>query len=453
MQENEAFPSLRLSSPDALRPHITIGPPGEPIVLHSGPIDFIQNVQRFRADGRVCLAWLPTPQVRFEVPHLPNGVHPELDGLSLQLDDGTAISRGQVTASNHRIGSEGYSASLSGIVAERVTRPADGPVNHVLFLLPNFPFLIGKSVQYPEGSVRLSRLTLRSDGWIITLDAVADQKAVEESLSTQSGFGITHVGRLEREAGTPFAAAEALPVLDALACYGSFAAGRWTGPCLPTGFDAVGKQVWQIWDYFRTTPFRTCDSWLDSNHGEQFEDPFPGFMRLWLDKDWNDVIRTAIHWYVEANAQSGSIEGSIVLTQTAFELLVSSVLVEHHGWLSTGGHDNLAAADRIRLLFLWAGIPTAVPAELADLTRQAKADNWPDTATAMTMIRNTITHPTKKNREKFGKHLNGARTDAWRLGLWGLELCLLRLFEYRGTYGNRIRPHWVGEIETVPWAL
>ncbi len=183
----------------------------------------------------------------------------------------------------------------------------------------------------------------------------------------------------------------------------------------------------------------------------QFEAAFPGFLKLWLDEDWEEVIRVAIHWYVEANAQAGSIEGSIVLTQTAFELLASAILVEHYGWLSTDGYEKIAASDRIRLLFLWAGIPISVPAELADLTRQAKADNWPDTATAMTMIRNTITHPTKKNREKFGKHLSGARVDAWTLGLWNLELCLLRLFNYRGKYGNRIKQRWVGEVEVVPW--
>jgi hypothetical protein len=175
-------------------------------------------------------------------------------------------------------------------------------------------------------------------------------------------------------------------------------------------------------------------------------------VELWLDEDWKEVVRVAIHWYIEVNCQAGSTEGSIVLTQTAFELLASTVLVEHHGWLSADGYEKVAAADRIRLLFLWAGIPIVVPAELTDLMRQAKADNWPDTATAMTMIRNTITHPTKKNREKFGRYTFNARIDAWRLGLWNLELCLLRLFEYRGKYANRITQRYVGEVETVPWA-
>lgn len=70
----------------------------------------------------------------------------------------------------------------------------------------------------------------------------------------------------------------------------------------------------------------------------------------------------------------------------------------------------------------------------------------------MTFIRNKITHPTGKNREMFGKHPSGVRTDVWSLGLWCLELCLLRLFEYRGTYGNRITQMWTGEVVPVPWA-
>ena len=63
----------------------------------------------------------------------------------------------------------------------------------------------------------------------------------------------------------------------------------------------------------------------------------------------------------------------------------------------------------------------------------------PDTAAAMTTIRNTITHPTRKNREKFGTHPSEARTETWNLGLWALELCLLRMFDYNGTYACRLR--------------
>lgn len=449
---NPGTGDLGTTYPPALRPSVPIGKPNELIPLYSGPMDFTQKGNTFRADGHVFFAWLPSPAIRFEVPVLPEDVHPELDELSFRLDDGTLVDRALVTGSNHSMVMGKYSISLSGIVGQRVIRPCDTPAQRVLFLLPNFEDLHGHAICYPDGSKRASRLTLRGGGWIVTLDLVNDQKSVTKFLASQSGFGVTHIGQLEREDGNTLNAEESLTILDTLSWYLSFAAGRWTGPCLRTGVDESGKQIWQAWDYARTVPFRRRLSWLDHNHGEQLEAPFSGFTKLWLDKEWEEVVRVAIHWFVEANAQAGSIEGSIVLTQTAFELLSSAVLVEHQRWLSTDGYEKLSAADRIRLLFLWARIPVAIPAALTELTSQSKADNWPDTATAMTMIRNAITHPTKKNRERFGKQLGGARSEAWTLGLWNLELCLLRLFDYRGTYGNRVTQKYVGEVELVPWA-
>jgi hypothetical protein len=77
------------------------------------------------------------------------------------------------------------------------------------------------------------------------------------------------------------------------------------------------------------------------------------------------------------------------------------------------GHPEL-----IHDLVIFSGFGTqASDRELARFT-------WPDTSTATTMIWNTITDPTRKNREKFGKHPSQARTEAWSLGLWNLELCL-----------------------------
>ncbi len=160
-----------------------------------------------------------------------------------------------------------------------------------------------------------------------------------------------------------------------------------------------------------------------------------------------------MHWYIEANAQAGSVEGSIMLTHTAFELLAYSILVEHFHWLSADGFAKLGAAESMRLLFRWAGLPIDIPTELTNLSAIAKGNNWPDSPSAMTEIRNKLTHPTKKNRDAYKKYGVGAITDTWTLGLWYLELCLLRLFEYNGTYGSRLKKmRYSGAVEPVPWA-
>jgi hypothetical protein len=100
----------RVPYPDALRPHITIGPPNDPIPLYEGPTDFSQTGNTFRVDARVYLAWLPSPAVRFEVPNLPSGVYPALDNMSFRLNDGTPVSHCFVTGSHHSMGMEGESA-------------------------------------------------------------------------------------------------------------------------------------------------------------------------------------------------------------------------------------------------------------------------------------------------------------------------------------------------------
>ncbi len=436
--------------PLALQPPFSLGVPNEPIELYSGTAEFTKGGNTFRADVQITRDWLPYPKIRFRVCTLPDGVFVGLGPLSLRLADGTVIERASVTRASFSTGTEGF--KLTGRIEQRVIRSTGSAADHALFVVPNFNQPMGAPIAYPGQSSRTHRLTLRGGGWEITLDAVDHFNEVVEFLDANSGFAVTQVGKLKREDSRPFTADEAVAALNATAWYLSFACGSWTSPCLPKGFDADGNLVWEVWDERRTTPYRDRKNWLDRIHGAQCEGPFAGFMKLWLDEAWEEVIRTAIHWYVEANAQAGSIEGSIILTQTAFELLASAVLVENYGWLSNDGYEKLAAADRIRLLFLWAGIPTAIPAELDELAKLAAADNWPDTSTAMTMIRNTITHPTKKNREKFGRHSTKARIDTWELGLWNLELCLLRLFDYSGTYGNRITQRFQGEVSPVPWA-
>ena len=37
--------------------------------------------------------------------------------------------------------------------------------------------------------------------------------------------------------------------------------------------------------------------------------------------------------------------------------------------------------------------------------------------------------------------------------MWYLELAILRICNYEGTYANRLADeHWVGQVEEVPWS-
>lgn len=445
---NVELPAL----PPAVPPPLPLGEVNGSVILYSGPVNCEVAGTTISASGRIRLNWLPSPRIRFDVRELPRQNYTDLPDIGIRLDDGTLLEGCCITGMTNAWGWPGHETTARGTVNAQVVRPHDGQARYAVFLLPNFEDMKGSAIAYPDGSLRAARLILHAGGWKITLDETSDFDEARKSLKSNSGFAVTHIGRVEREDGTTFSGVEAWTVLNALGWYCSFCCGRWTGPCLPHGFDGDGRQVWVMWDHFRTAPCATRLMWMDAIHPGTFEVPFSGFLKKWSDETWQDVVRVAIHWYVEANAQAGSIEGAIVLTQTAFELLSSAVLVERFKWLSTDGYEKLAAADRIRLLFHWAGIPTDIPAECTSLAQTAKADGWPDSPTAMTLIRNTITHPTLKNRAKFGRHPQEVRTDAWVAGLWSLELCLLRLFDYGGVYGSRLKNRWSGQVTRVPWA-
>ena len=446
--------------PDAITPHVVIGEPNESIEIRR-EVMTLHYQEDHRVEALISLRWLPMPTIRLSIPDLAIAAWFESGEPSGQLDDGTLLPDLVVTSKHMHMGPEGNSASVNAVVAGRVVSPGDRAARHALFLLPNYDAPMGRLIFYPgDGTPRATgRLVLAGGGWVITLDPVRGKRQVIEHLEANSGFGVTQVGRLERGDGSHFKAEEADEVLQALSWYVSFAAGHWTRPYLTTAFDENGGQIWQIWDHETSSPYRAQDTWIHSHHGSHFEGPFPGFMDLWIDETWRGVVKQAVHWHIESNARTNSIDGAIVLTQTAFELLASAILVDREAWLSQEEFDGLKAIPRIRLLFKWAGIPTGVPPQAGELVKlaMAKENNFcrlngdPDAAAVMTWIRNKITHPTRKNLEALGRQPFEAKLEAWRLGLRNLDLCLLRLFGHNGSYCDRITRGRFPTADPVPW--
>jgi hypothetical protein len=444
------FQEEEMENVEAILPIFETPEANSSLLLYDERLTVAQGSNTFTAPAQISLVWLPSPTLRFQLSDLSHGtLRSDIsEQTSLTLSDGTHIPDCLVTGMTHG----GQSEQISGRIQGNILRGMPLPVAEARFVVSNLPLVLGSLISFPDSSLRRGRIELVARGWILTLDPAPNQKELTEAIHGGSGYGITYSGRIAKEDGSTFTPSEAEEFLDAFSWYSSFAAGRWVGALFLRGIDASGGTLWQSWSYGRIDPYTYRTSWVDFQFANIFQDPFPGFVELWFDPDLHEELRTAIHWYLAANSQSGAIEGSIVQTQTAFELLSSTVLVEQKTWLSTSGYEKLPAADRIRLLLHWAGIPTAIPSALSDLTSRAKSESWSDTAEAMTAIRNTITHPTKKNRQKLTANSVQARYQTWILGLWNLELCLLRLLEYNGEYANRIIRKYPGQTDRVPWA-
>jgi hypothetical protein len=208
--------------------------------------------------------------------------------------------------------------------------------------------------------------------------------------------------------------------------------------------------VWEAW----SSPARNgraADSWFDILRSDQLAKFFECFLNATKKDAWKRPLQDAIYWYLRANTDSGGIDAGIILAQAALELLAYAYAVEDKGLLSPQGFKDLRASDKLRLLLVSIGIPTSIPAECSQIIGLTQGKNrkihWEDLPHALTEIRNSLVHPDHKHRHNLGT----TYVDAWKASLWMVELAVLRICGYVGTYSNRLKHRRAGNVEDVPW--
>jgi hypothetical protein len=413
--------------------------------------------------GRCSFAWLPSPRITFELPRYTGARFPQVGRQQVQLVEKKAAVEAMVTSSSFTQGlalrrrkglkrrpRQGLSGLLVGPAA-----PGNGSqLAHLLFHVPNFWSYIGAPVCDDERSHGWSgRVVVDAAPWHVTLDAVSNGSDLANQAKDTSGFALTHVGRLEWLDGAAFTSADGVTFLTTLHWFLSFARGFWTSPVLYVGFNDKGRRVWEQWDSGnKISRWRTFGTWFNDHMADGFA-ALPGFVRRHDDALWGEPLRLAVHWYTESNGSAGAIEGSIILTQAAFELLAHVLLVEDRKTLSADGFRKLPASDKMRGLLVACGIPISIPAECSELAKLANPEA-PDGPGCFTLIRNALVHADAKNRRKLSSIPPAAIGEAWELGLWYLELVLLRLCDYSRTYSCRlVHNDFKGnEVRPVPWA-
>lgn len=414
--------------------------PNASISLYEGSIRLEQSGQFLTGHAFIELNWLPSTRIRFEMLDRIFGdtgkVKLEIAELPLSCDAHVdQISCGYITR---------------GQLLGRPTILNTSVCNDVLFHLPNFNSIAG------------GRLHLKIDEWDVILIPIDNITDLTNCLGEQGGFGLTHVGMLKRIDGGQFEKNQALDKLDALYHFLSFVRGLWCGPILPIG-QTGDKVSWQVWDAPRLTPWKSVSSWFFDFESDKVNEAFIGFMKKWMDHDWNEPIRFAIHWYIEANIGSGGVEGSIILIQAALELLAWVYLMEAPGASKPCTIEEFGkwpASRKIEHLLKSLGVPVTIPSELKELQKalielqktNSDAKKFPLGSYMFTYIRNRITHETGEDRAKLGAISFEARIEAKELGLWYVEMALLSLFGFNGQHYMRFRHGQpIDRVAYVPW--
>lgn len=425
------------------------------IVLQEGTVRISVKGKIYSGTGRVQLDFRPTPHIYY---------HADFTGIDAIVSmtilgdfgsvkffefDGKNIAGFLIT-----MGGDQRKEELSLLWCPRST-PTHGigneisVANHMIFHLINFPeYLSAHNFVFEpseEQRLRINFIDLNYDTWHIKISSLIETGDRVNRLKTQGGFALTHTASANRIDDCAFTAEQAENALFMLRSFLSFAKGCCCDPVCPVGFDSANIPVWSTWDA-PSEQWISVRSWFGRHSPEQLESLFPLFASRWSNKQWKSALHEIVYWYVSSNSGKG-IDAGIILTQAALERLSFEFSVQDRKLILTNGFTALWASDKFRLLFSSLSIPLEIPAECPELLKMAKKHSWADAPHALTEVRNSLVHPEHKKRGQFDEVMY----EAWNLGLWYLEMSILAVCGYSGTYANRLKRGWEGQAEPVPW--
>jgi hypothetical protein len=422
-----------------------------------------------RHKGSIGLSWLPEPRMAFQIHDITTKefinackrafTADQPEEVFLRIDGATQEAKVQIT----RMPAGSHQPAVGEVLSGALELGPPECVSHVVVHLPNLKGFFTARDRMDQQKLtedwQPGRIVLEADSIRVTIEPVADCEKLVKELKGVGGYAITHVGKLEETSGNPIPVEKVKDVLFALFLFLSFACGSRVQPILPVGFDAQGHRTWELWANWQIDSWKSVPSWCDQMHGECVAELFPGFMKRYAEPLWREVLRDVIRWYVVSNRRPELYtDDAIVLTQAALEMLASVVLVEDRQTRRVDEQDfyksgKWPASRKLRELLDWAGVPSEIPELFEDIAAAADQRNWSDGPQTVTTIRNCIVHAEERNREITRGLSTMAVYDACSLGLWYLELILLRLFDYRGVYANRLkRRGFTGDVQGVPWA-
>jgi hypothetical protein len=262
---------------------------------------------------------------------------------------------------------------------------------------------------------------------------------------------LSNSATITERSGQLFSSDVARIALDTLHTALSFAAGRWVGMTLVEATGASTHPTWFRWGTTRMSGASREPSWYDPRHAEWLQPLCDALLQLKSNEETWEPVQTALYWYVRSNTRGAGIDSSLILSQCALELLSWFVIVKRTGALSEEGYGQLSSAsEKLRLALTLLGIPRQIPTALKEVVALRK--EWKDVADAVVQARNYLVHPTQSRSGKRRAKREYPWYELWIAGQWLLELVILRLLGYSGSYRNRTRWREFDPIERVPWA-
>jgi hypothetical protein len=425
--------------------------PNTPIGFFKGNCEIQVGVKRMTLQGTVFLNWHTSPRIQISLSgpgEFARGIERQFASFSVDcaLSKRPIVVDGSNVHVSHR--DPVSLTTIDGTVQNSIETGA-GPFAALIVHFANLRLsgidIIGAEWNGSE-MMWTGRREFATDEWLIRLDAVQNYDEIIKTLTNDGGYSITHTATLTRHDRTLFSFDDAEEILFELDRFLSFCQGSSTQAFFHVGISQAAKPTWHLWTAPKISSWSHRRNWAMPDHDkESMLLAFEGFRLRMADPQWKEVFLRSVEWYLDSNREAIGTDGSIILAQAALEMISWNTFTVEKS-VSVAGFEKLPASDRLRLLLMNSEVPLQVPACLLELSRKAKELNWPDVAEAVSVVRNKLAHPNRRNLDVLGGMGTEVIDEVYVLTMFLLEAVLLRQLNYKGTYFNRV----IGQKEAFP---
>lgn len=437
-------------SPVKKKSYLSMNEINETIDIFNGLYTLNLSVGDFNCQGRIYYKWFPYPRIAFE------GTITENSRIFFWASNSSEVGisiEGQCIGHGIVLEAEEGSGRIYGTSDLVTMNDSSIPVNEVSFPIINLRNHNGSSIRDPDmiGGYT-GRITFEDDVYRITIDKNRDYKRRYERLRGDGGFIDTYTGRIAKKKGT-ITAGNIEDLIQCLSSFLNFFNGAICGIPIIQGINE-DQVVWTTFRKSAVPSYRFVQTWSKVVMLDDLSVTWRRMRELWNDEDSKDVLLTSIHWYNQANSNSAGLEASIILSQTALELIYNWLLVEKRRILVGGDALKIEAANKIRLILSELNVDAKLPPIYDELTNINKDDSklLNDGPKAFVFIRNALVHGNEEKRRELRSIPHKAFFEAAQLACWYIELCILYILGYSGKYSRRGPLRSICE-EVVPWEL
>ena len=315
----------------------------------------------------------------------------------------------------------------------------DCMIDSIDFSVLNFPKFYGEVGKWVDNE-RLGSTNLTTENMQVLLTQEPSLSKNEQCLRETGGYCVTHTGIIKYSDSSKISVKEAEHILLGLRTFLSFARGAACGLTQVKAFCANGTQTFFEWGTRHTDSWsQVSGTWFRSviKEGESLAQAFAGFWSLYKRPCWQHVVLRTIDYYI--NSKTGPSHVGLILIQAALELLCHSI---------SGPNKKGSTGEFLSKSIRKFGLCTSIPPSCNNLQKffhdcpRVKNDG----PKAIAVLRNDLVHTTQNHQYNAVVQI-----EALDLGLWYVELILLKQFNFRGSYRNRLANTTDSPFESVPW--